>query len=125
MRGDMKSCEACGRPFEWRRKWSRDWENVRFCSARCRNRRPDSLDRHLEVTIRRLLDVRDGGSMCPSEAARIVARAMGQEDKWRSLLERTRNAARRLAAKGVVEITQRGARVNPGSFKGPISVRAL
>jgi hypothetical protein len=29
-------CEGCGRPFEWRRKWARDWENVRWCSERCR-----------------------------------------------------------------------------------------
>ncbi|MSV61371.1 MAG: DUF2256 domain-containing protein [Actinobacteria bacterium] len=31
-----KICATCGRPFEWRRKWSRDWENVRYCSDRCR-----------------------------------------------------------------------------------------
>ena len=31
-----KTCAACGRPFSWRKKWERDWENVRFCSDRCR-----------------------------------------------------------------------------------------
>ena len=31
-----KICAACGRPFAWRKKWARDWDNVRFCSARCR-----------------------------------------------------------------------------------------
>jgi hypothetical protein len=31
-----KPCAACGRPFSWRKKWERDWENVRFCSDRCR-----------------------------------------------------------------------------------------
>lgn len=37
-KGDLpsKPCAACGRPFAWRRKWARDWENVRFCSDRCR-----------------------------------------------------------------------------------------
>ncbi|MBK1636274.1 DUF2256 domain-containing protein [Rhodovulum adriaticum] len=37
-KGDLptKVCTACGRPFAWRRKWARDWENVRFCSDRCR-----------------------------------------------------------------------------------------
>jgi hypothetical protein len=34
-----KTCAACGRPFVWRRKWARDWENVRFCSERCRRTR--------------------------------------------------------------------------------------
>jgi len=31
-------CAACGRPFEWRKKWARDWENVRWCSDSCRQR---------------------------------------------------------------------------------------
>jgi hypothetical protein len=31
-----KICEVCGRPFAWRRKWARDWDNVRYCSERCR-----------------------------------------------------------------------------------------
>lgn len=31
-----KTCAACGRPFAWRRKWARDWENVRYCSEACR-----------------------------------------------------------------------------------------
>lgn len=31
-----KDCAACGRPFSWRRKWARDWENVKFCSDKCR-----------------------------------------------------------------------------------------
>jgi hypothetical protein len=31
-----KICEACGRPFSWRRKWARDWDNVKTCSDRCK-----------------------------------------------------------------------------------------
>ncbi|MEL6829994.1 MAG: DUF2256 domain-containing protein [Pseudomonadota bacterium] len=31
-----KTCVTCQRPFVWRRKWARDWENVKFCSERCR-----------------------------------------------------------------------------------------
>ncbi|MCX6413510.1 MAG: DUF2256 domain-containing protein [Actinobacteria bacterium] len=29
-------CERCGRPYEWRRRWARDWEQVRYCSERCK-----------------------------------------------------------------------------------------
>ncbi|WOI55293.1 DUF2256 domain-containing protein [Palleronia sp. LCG004] len=38
-KGDLptKICARCGRPFAWRKKWRRDWENVRYCSARCRS----------------------------------------------------------------------------------------
>ncbi|NBC96434.1 MAG: DUF2256 domain-containing protein [Deinococcus-Thermus bacterium] len=32
-----KTCVHCGRPFTWRRKWARDWTEVRFCSRRCRS----------------------------------------------------------------------------------------
>ncbi|MFZ9102189.1 MAG: DUF2256 domain-containing protein [Pontimonas sp.] len=31
-----KVCEVCGLEFEWRKKWERDWEAVRYCSERCR-----------------------------------------------------------------------------------------
>ncbi|NDC91418.1 MAG: DUF2256 domain-containing protein [Acidimicrobiia bacterium] len=31
-----KICATCAKPFEWRKKWARDWQNVRFCSDRCR-----------------------------------------------------------------------------------------
>lgn len=31
-----KLCARCGRPFSWRRKWARDWDQVRYCSDRCR-----------------------------------------------------------------------------------------
>ncbi len=32
----VKDCAACGRPFAWRKKWERDWDNVRYCSDKCR-----------------------------------------------------------------------------------------
>ncbi|MEM8799549.1 MAG: DUF2256 domain-containing protein [Pseudomonadota bacterium] len=32
----QKVCAFCGLPFSWRKKWARDWENVRYCSERCR-----------------------------------------------------------------------------------------
>jgi hypothetical protein len=31
-----KICLQCQRPFTWRKKWARDWENVRYCSDACR-----------------------------------------------------------------------------------------
>ncbi|MBM4224395.1 MAG: DUF2256 domain-containing protein [Gammaproteobacteria bacterium] len=30
-----KPCVVCGRPFVWRKKWARDWANVKYCSERC------------------------------------------------------------------------------------------
>ncbi|ABQ39069.1 MULTISPECIES: DUF2256 domain-containing protein [Bradyrhizobium] len=34
-----KICATCGRPFAWRRKWARDWDEVKYCSDRCRSER--------------------------------------------------------------------------------------
>ena len=31
-----KTCVHCQRPFSWRKKWERDWEQVKFCSDGCR-----------------------------------------------------------------------------------------
>ena len=35
-----KTCIACGRPFSWRKKWERDWDQVRYCSDACRRAKP-------------------------------------------------------------------------------------
>jgi len=38
----QKTCLACGRPFTWRKKWERDWDQVKYCSDRCRRTRGSS-----------------------------------------------------------------------------------
>jgi hypothetical protein len=35
----QKTCATCGRPFTWRKKWEKVWEEVRYCSDRCRAER--------------------------------------------------------------------------------------
>ncbi|WMN11574.1 DUF2256 domain-containing protein [Marivirga salinae] len=30
-----KVCLTCKRPFFWRKKWEKDWKNVKFCSQKC------------------------------------------------------------------------------------------
>jgi hypothetical protein len=32
----QKICAQCGRPFDWRKKWARCWDEVRYCSERCK-----------------------------------------------------------------------------------------
>lgn len=45
MRGVKKSdlpqkiCLQCALPFSWRKKWERDWEQVKYCSERCKKDR--------------------------------------------------------------------------------------
>ncbi|MCG5643485.1 MAG: DUF2256 domain-containing protein [Flavobacteriaceae bacterium] len=33
---DTKICKVCGRPFSWRKKWEKNWEEVRYCSEKCK-----------------------------------------------------------------------------------------
>ncbi|MGF1572952.1 MAG: DUF2256 domain-containing protein [Sumerlaeia bacterium] len=37
-----KICPTCGLPFSWRKKWERDWEQVIYCSERCKKERKRS-----------------------------------------------------------------------------------
>ncbi|MBU2979555.1 DUF2256 domain-containing protein [Alteromonas sp. C1M14] len=30
-----KMCPVCHRPFSWRKKWEKNWSNVKYCSKRC------------------------------------------------------------------------------------------
>ncbi len=103
----------------WRARWAEIWPEVRYCGEKCRRRRPNRLDRQLETAILELLAQRARGkTICPSEAARAVA-----PEDWRSLLEPTRNAARRLVSSGRIAILQRGRVVDPSTVRGPIRLR--
>ena len=116
-----KTCAACGRRIVWRRRWARSWHAVRYCGERCRRSRRArrDTDARLEEAIRSLLAARArDASLCPSEAARVV----GGSD-WRTLMEPAREAARRLVARGEVEVTQRGRVLDPSRARGPIRVR--
>jgi len=33
---DPKICFKCQLEFEWRKKWAKNWDQVKFCSERCR-----------------------------------------------------------------------------------------
>lgn len=114
-------CERCGRRIEWRKKWARDWEQVRYCSAACRAHRLSQTDERLEQSIIDLLANRSrGATICPSEAAQSV-----DAEHWRELMEPARQAARRLVARGSIEITQGGHVVDPSTARGPIRLRRI
>ncbi|WP_109617360.1 DUF2256 domain-containing protein [Sediminitomix flava] len=40
-----KICPVCNRSFTWRKKWAKDWDEVKYCSERCKrnkNKRDNS-----------------------------------------------------------------------------------
>ncbi len=128
-----KLCLACGRAITWRKKWERDWDNIRFCSDRCRQAAPPRDQNHaLEQAILHLLAVRGRDkTICPSEAARAVAAQLAPAPApsttaraaWEPLLEPARAAARRLVAAGRILITQGGHPVDSSTAKGPIRLK--
>lgn len=114
-----KICETCGRAFSWRARWARNWESVRYCSKACKGG-PGAEGRRLEAAILELLGQRRAGaSVCPSE----VARRCYAGDAWRGHMEAVRQAARRLAHAGRLQITQGGREVDPCTFRGAIRLR--
>lgn len=31
-----KICACCGRPMVWRKSWAKNWDEVKYCSEKCR-----------------------------------------------------------------------------------------
>ncbi|EYR64634.1 hypothetical protein N866_07675 [Actinotalea ferrariae CF5-4] len=120
--GAERTCASCGRRMAPRARWSRSPDEVRWCSDACRRRKVTATDLALEEAVLALLAARPArATICPSEAARQVVG--DDETAWRPLMEPARRAARRLVARGVVEITQRGSVVDPSTARGPVRVR--
>ncbi|MEO1476693.1 MAG: DUF2256 domain-containing protein, partial [Pseudomonadota bacterium] len=34
-----KTCPVCDRPFSWRKRWQNNWDEIVYCSERCRRGR--------------------------------------------------------------------------------------
>jgi hypothetical protein len=116
-----KPCAVCGREITWRKKWEKNWDEIRYCSDSCRTRRLSATDAALEAAILDLLHARSrGATICPSEAAKAVF-----PDGWDHQMEAARAAARRLVAQHRVVITQGGRVVDPSTAKGPIRIRLV
>lgn len=41
-KGDLpnKIYLTCLKPFNWRKKWKKNWEEVKYCSEKCRRNKP-------------------------------------------------------------------------------------
>ncbi|HAL71474.1 MAG TPA: DUF2256 domain-containing protein [Verrucomicrobiales bacterium] len=38
----VKLCSVCQRPFAWRKKWEKVWNEVRYCGEACRRKKVPS-----------------------------------------------------------------------------------
>jgi len=117
--GAEKTCASCGRRIEWRAKWAVNWESVKYCSTACRARGVTATDLQLEASIAALLTAAArGATISPSDAAKAVG-----GEQWNELAEPARRAARRMVARGELQITQGGTVVDPSTAKGAIGLR--
>jgi len=39
-----KICVTCDRVMVWRKAWAKNWEQVKYCSERCRRNRSQAKD---------------------------------------------------------------------------------
>jgi hypothetical protein len=110
-----KDCESCGREIEYRKKWARDWDNVKYCSDECR-RNKTKFD-YREAILSQLGQKPRGQTICPSEL-------LPAEQKTDAVyLEHVRRSARLLALDDRIEITQNGKTVDPQNFRGAVRLR--
>lgn len=111
----MKICKACGRNIGPRKKWEKNWDDIKYCSERCRrNKRPRSFEKEILT----LLEERGADkSICPSEVLQP------EEKSNKDLMELVRISARKLVTEGKIVITQKNQIVDPSRAKGAIRLK--
>lgn len=113
----MKICVACGRVIEPRKKWILQWDQVKYCSEKCRRNKKDLND---EAKILELLKIRGfDKTICPSEVL------PDSQKQSKARMEEVRSSARTLVSKGEIVIMQKGRVVDPSTAKGPIRLKKL
>lgn len=112
---ESKICESCGRTIEYRKKWEKNWNSIKYCSDECRKNKNnfDYSEQILNLLKQRALT----SSICPSEVLPI------EQKQDHQMMEHVRRSARKLAHADLIEITQKGKPVDPENFKGPIRLK--
>lgn len=115
-----KQCQYCGRVITYRKKWEKNWSEIKYFSDRCRGNARKNRTSALELEEKILAILAERGAektICPSE---ILENHHKQD---REKMEEVRQAARRLVHAGKIEILQKGKVVEPSAFRGPIRLR--
>lgn len=113
----MKICSVCGRVIEPRKKWAKNWDEIKFCSEKCRRNKKTV---QYETQILELLKSRGADkTICPSE---VLPDHLKQD---KNVMESVRSSARILASQGKIVFTQKGQVVDPSTAKGPIRLKLV
>lgn len=112
-----KSCSTCGRKIEPRKKWAKNWNEIKYCSDKCRSSKKSI---NFENAILDLLKKRGAGkTICPSEVL------PDEQKKDQHVMEQVRISARHLVSRGKIVIMQSGQVVDPSTAKGPIRLKLV
>lgn len=84
---------------------------------------PPSAERIRAAILDCALRCAEGRSFCPSEPARALGAATGED--WRALMPAIRAEAARLQDEGLIAASQKGAPVRADRAKGPIRLRRV
>lgn len=113
----MKICEVCGREIEYRKKWAKTFDQIKYCSEKCRRNKNKT---NYEHQILDLLKVRGADkTICPSEIL------PDDQKQNKEMMEAVRASARLLVSQGLIVITQKGQIVDPSTAKGPIRLKLI
>lgn len=77
----------------------------------------EGLRTRLAATIRTLLRHREGATICPSDAARVVG-----GDHWRDVVPVARDVAHELVEQRVVVVQQKGEAIDVREARGPVRI---
>jgi hypothetical protein len=114
---ENKVCVTCGRAIEYRKKWAKNWNEIKYCGEKCRSNKNTG---NFEAQILDLLNRRGTGkTICPSEVLD------GDDKTNKDLMEKVRSSARLLVSKGKIVITQNGNVVDPSTARGAIRLRLV
>jgi Protein of unknown function (DUF3253) len=75
------------------------------------------VDKYRKSILKLLQERGPGKTICPSEVLE------GEDKKNKALMEEVRQSARELSKEGILEWTQKGVRIDPEDFSGPIRLR--
>ena len=59
-----KICVYCFKPFSWRKKWKRDWYNVKYCSKRCHLAKKSESIKYMQIKSISKTIINDSDIIC-------------------------------------------------------------
>ena len=107
-----KHCLSCGRPFSEQKRWEKNWDEVKYCSQKCRTNKWDKKFKDLAQFIL------NNGHLNNHE---IEENYFQKKNKNSS--EIVKSVCRRLHLSGEITILQKGKPISSTNFRGKYDIK--